>query len=363
MIFKFLATCNPGLEEIAIKEVEELIGIKAKFFHPGAIIFDSEEKAIFKLNFLSRSLHRIILLFHFSEFIDLNDIYSKTVNLDLTDFIHFNQSFAIRAERFGKHNFTSIDVARVVGQAIIDNYLKNKNHRLKVNLDNPDIEIRCEVRNSLFWIGIDTTGESLHKRWYRIIGHKAPLKSTIAYSMVRLSNWKINESLCDPMCGIGTIPIEAAIWANNIPIGKFRKFNFEKFNFINREDYINFIEKHQCKNESLCITGIDISMKSINGAKKNAEKAGVKINFINGDSTKIPLEYDHIITDLPYGIRTKRKNLKELYRDFFNHVYKYNWKSLVVITAKPEFIPSIEPVKVFNVEYGNICAKIFLFKS
>jgi tRNA (guanine6-N2)-methyltransferase len=361
MFFKFLATCNPGLEEIAIKEVEELIKVKANFFHPGAIIFDSEEKAIFKLNYLSQSLHRIILLFHFSEFNDLNDIYSKVVNLDLTDFIHFNQSFAIRAERFGKHNFTSIDVARVVGQAIIDNYLKTKNYKLKVNLDNPDIEIRCEVRNSLFWIGIDTTGESLHKRWYRIIGHKAPLKSTIAYSMVRLSKWNINESLCDPMCGVGTIPIEAAIWANNIPIGKYRKFNFEKFNFINKEDYKNFIEKYQCKNENLQITGIDISIRSINGAKKNAEKAGVQINFINGDSTKIPLDYDHIVTDLPYGIRTKRKNLKELYENFFNNVYKYNWKSLVVITARPELIPSIEPTKVLNVEYGDINAKIFIF--
>jgi len=103
------------------------------------------------------------------------------------------------------------------------------------------------------------------------------------------------------------------------------------------------------------------SIRSINGAKKNAEKAGVQINFINGDSTKIPLDYDHIVTDLPYGIRTKRKNLKELYENFFNNVYKYNWKSLVVITARPELIPSIEPTKVLNVEYGDINAKIFIF--
>ncbi len=362
---QFLATCDPGLEEIAIQEVLELTGNRAKIHHKGAIIFKGKEDDIFILNYLSRSLNRILILLLHDNFKHLEELYRKIKSLDFTQYIYPTQTFAIRAERFGTHNFTSLDIARYAGKAVIDSYLQSKGVRLKVNLDNPNIILRVEVRDDNFFIGIDTTGEqSLHKRWYRKFPSRAPLKSTIAYGMIRLADLKKNERFIDPFCGCGTIPIEAYLYLNKIPPGKFRSFDFLKFFFLDRQKFFKLVEKssREESREELEIYGSDISLREVEFAKKNAEEAGAKIEFFKADACELELNYDVIVTDLPFGIRTPKRGLEETYKKFFSNLIKYDWKKLVFITAKRRvnLVPDLGFDKIIEIKHGDIDALVFV---
>jgi len=294
------------------------------------------------------------------EFYELEEIYKILKEIDF-NFIKPEQSFAIRAMRVGNHYFTSIDIARVAGQAVIDAYKKNKGIRLKVNLDEPDIIIRTDVIQNEIYVGIDTTGDdALHKRWYRIYNHPAPLNPTIASCMIKIAKWNKNEILFDPMCGSGTILIEAALKERNIPIGKNRQFAYYK---IFGEEIPEIKE-----NEDIMeIYGMDKFMKHINGAILNARKAGVDdtIKFFQGDATKYCMDADIIITNPPYGLRIgSKKIIKKLYDDFLKRAK--NVKKMVVITTQSEIFKQYAINHGFKIDmelkikYGNLDAKIFL---
>lgn len=205
----FIATTNQGLEDIVAEEINESFQIKA---YPGIglVKFEGEFDLIYKVNLKCRTIHKLILLLHETKFKDLNDLYKEVKSIDFSEYIKRDHSFAVRTERIGLHNFTSIDASAIIGKAIIDSYKEIKGIRLKVNLDNPDIEFYCRIKHNEFLIGINTTGESLHKRGYRVYNHPASLKTTLACSMIKISEWKGREILLDPMCGGGTIPIETA---------------------------------------------------------------------------------------------------------------------------------------------------------
>jgi len=366
---KFLATCDPGLEEVAIQEVKELINSNAFFHHKGAISFEGKEEDIFKLNFLSRSLNRIILLLKEGNFESLEKLYKEIKDIQFGNFIYQTQTFAIRAERFGKRNFTSLDIAKVAGQAVIDSYKEEKGIRLKVNLDNPNIIIRVEVREDKFWIGLDTTGEnSLHKRWYRKFSTKAPLKSTIAYGMIRLANLEKNERMIDPFCGSGTIPIEAYLYLNKIVPNQQRDFAFTRFFFLDRKKFLEFMREEIKKQEreEVEIYGCDIKESEVEKAIKNAEIAGAfSIKFFKCDARGVDLNYDKVITDLPFGVRSLGLDIQELYSSFFKNLEKSDFKKIVFITLaeNEKFLPSWEWEKILEVEHGNLKTKIFVFSK
>ena len=368
---EFIATCTRGLEEISIREVEELIHAKAKPERAGAIRFEANLEAIYVLNYVSRSLHRIILLLTSGNFQKLNDIYKMIREVDLTKYINDDQSFAIRAQRIGDHDFTSLDLARVAGQAVIDNFSTSKGKRPKVDLDNPDVILRAEVEDDWFFLGLDTTGDgSLHRRGYRIYQHPAPLKPTLAYSLVRIANWKERDSLIDPMCGSGTILIEAARYAMKIPAAYLRKsFAFQKLKFFSLDEFRKVREKYNSliEEKELKIEGCDLFKKHVDGAKLNAERAGVKIKFFRGDATKIKLDYDVIITNPPYGLRIASKGVvKKLYEGFAENLKRGNWRKLVMLTAESKLFLEYfrrEPTRKIKIVYGNLPTEILLFNT
>ncbi|MHC1567812.1 MAG: tRNA (guanine(6)-N2)-methyltransferase [Candidatus Syntropharchaeia archaeon] len=355
---EFLATTIQGLEEIGITEIRELIGKDARKEEKGKIRFRGDERDVFTLNYLSQSLHRIIILLEHTRFQSLSEIYEAVKGIDFREYIHETQSFAIRASRIGDHDFTSMDVAREAGQGVIDSFGK----KLKVDLENPNVIIRVYVREDELWIGIDTTGESLHKRNYRSYSHPAPLKPSIAYALVRIVEWKEEDSLIDPFCGSGTIPIEAARFANKIPNPR-RDFAFWNLKFLPRKDFMEKMkEKGEKKEKNLKIYGCDISKKHVEGALENAERAGVKINFFQGDATKISLNYDKIVTNPPYGIRMGRKSkIGKLYQDFYKNMTSYDsWNKAVVLTASPELLEGYS--RRIEIVYGDLPSSILIFE-
>ena len=362
----YVATCNAGLEEIASREVRRLIGSKPKKLHEGAIAFRGKPRDMFLLNYCSRSLHRIILCLWKGRFSDLGDIYRKIRKLELSEYIAQNQSFAVVAERLGEHDFTSVDLAATVGKAIIDSYRASKGVRLKVNLDSPDVCFRCEARENHFWMGIDTTGESLHKRWYRKFSGKAPVKSTIAASMIMLSEFRYGETLLDPFCGVGTIPIEAALLAQRKAPNQNRSFAFENLEFLDLDYFEALKQRLRARERKLKgkIEGIDIASDAIEQARANARAAGVRIRFRRGDATRIGLSCDRLVSDLPFGIRTSPHNLRELYAKFFSNLARSEVKRAVLLTTRWKWVFEDwgEVKQVYEVDHGGIRAKILVLE-
>ena len=372
----FFATTMTGIEDIAAHEVKELLGCKVT---PdiGKVFYKSSLDSVYILNVAARTLNKVMLNLCRSRFRDLDDIYRLSRGIDYSWLIDPDQSFAVRSERVGSHDFTSIDVSRVVGQAVIDSYLETSRVRLKVNLDSPDVEIYCLVRGDEFLMGVNLTGESLHKRGYRIYEHPAAIKPTLAAAMLFLSGWKGRGRLIDPMCGGATIPIEAAYIARNIAPNKSRRnYNFLKLKIFSCSEFMRSREQILKKEETRKpeVYGMEKYRFHLEGGMRNAEEAGVSgdIRFKLGDATvasDYPEEcFDFFVVNPPYGIRMtpKRIKLERLYELFLSAVKEVSDNStLVLITAaKRKFRKALEKVDLEvlsyrEVLYGHLNTTIF----
>ncbi len=362
---KYVATCTPGLEEPAIEELKEKFGIKSEVLHKGGLLFKGNERDMFRLNFLSKTLHRIILLLGETTVETLDDIYNFVKrHVEIEKYISNDQTFGVKSNRHGDHNFTSLDISRYVGQAIIDRYNEIKGKRLKVNLSNPDIRIIAELRDRRFWIGIDTTGESLHKRWYRKFTHITSLRSSIAYSMVHISDFK--KELYDPLCGTGMIPIEAYHYKTGKP-NLYRNFSFEKFSWIDLREFENLKEEYSEKKFEGVVFASDWNKDVVLKAFENSREAEADVKFFVNDIRRFIPSVESIVTDLPYGIRMKKYDLKKFYRRFFESVYG-KFENLVFVTALKslKFFPKkmeLDLERKYVFKYGDIDAIIFVAKS
>lgn len=373
--FEWLATTVTGLEDLAAKEVEEIAGIPV-YPDVGKIFFKGTVEHAALINYSSTMINRVYLLLAREKVETLEDLCSIARRLDYTWIIDPCQTFAVKAERHDKRlPFTSIDAAGSIGRAIIESFRTSTNIKLKVDLDNPEVEFFCLLRNSEILLGLDTTGESLHRRYYRVYTHRAGLQPTIASAMVKISGWRRNESLLDPMCGSGTIPIEAAIKLKNIPPGLMRKeIRLEKLKFVNLDMLKELKKKIKdgINREAVTdIVGSDISSKSIEGAKRNIEAAGVDdtVELMIRDCLHIDRwltwEPTHIVTNPPYGVRMNVRNIVEFYRRFVESIRKASPNSkLTIIVSKPKIFTSILKEKNYRITssretmYGRLRATI-----
>jgi len=373
---EFFATTSPGLEDLVCGEIKKLTGGSA-VPDVAKVFFQTDIKNLYLLHLKASMLNKIFIALCRERFTKLEDLYRVARGVDYGWIIDKEQSFAVRSERIGVHDFTSMDVSRVVGQAVIDSYQEAYKTRLKVNLDEPDVEIYALVRDDEFVLGVNTTGRSLHKRGYKVYEHPAALKPTIASAMLEIAGWPSGESLIDPMCGGATIPIEAAFKAYNIPPNHLRRdFAFLKLKFFSKEEFEEMREKilSQVKTDcSLKIFGMEKYAHHLQGGIRNAEKAGVlkAISFTQGDAT-IPENYPkealtHIVVNPPYGIRMVPKGSpKGLYVGFIKALKKVaqNGTLVLISGAHKRFEEAasecgLEMAEARIVSHGDLWAKIF----
>ncbi len=337
---EIIVTTSPGIEDLLIAELREVFGkgyLEANIRRgKGRIIaYLKEDNRLWeKINSLSLA-HRVGILVGKAtvrtSIEGLNDLKEIIMTSDIADYITPKTTFAIRAERVGaNHEYTSLDVARVAGEAVIK--LIESKHGLppKVELDYPEIVIHVDIIENELYIYLSLTGDiSLHRRGYRIYDHPASLKPTLAKAMLILSRAHDGEIILDPMCGSGTIPIESSLFFEN--------------------------------STNICM---DINRRHLIGAKMNAMVAGVssKIIFIQGDAREIEryvtTKVDRIITNPPYGIRLGNpRAVKKLYREFIfsAHNILREGGSLTIIT--PEYRYVDEVIRSSGLRFRKICER------
>jgi len=342
---RFFATTIAGLEDVAASEVSDILGVDAEV-DVARVFFDSTQAGCAILNYSARCLNKVYLLLERCRAGGLREIEATVGGLRLADYIDRDQSFAVRAERHGSHGFTSLDIAAVVGRAIIESYKASTGVRLRVDLSNPDVEFLAILRGEEFILGINTTGISLHHRYYRVRHHRAGLSPTVAHSMLILSGWKTGEALLDPFCGSGTIVIEAAIRALNIHPGlRMGGLAMERLRFFEArelEELAERLREEEGEPRPLGITGIDASPRALKYAEKNLASAGLAacVELKLGDALSIEKyvrgPYSRVVCNPPFGVRMGLRDPWSFYAKAFTSIRRASpGASLTVIVSKP----------------------------
>lgn len=360
--WRLLVSTNRGLEGIAVDEIETLTGASSEVYYPGMVRSRADETAVYRLHARARSIHRVVVELTRGECDDLDGIYDLVRALDVPAYLGPDQPFAVRAKRRGDHPFTSVDVEGEVGQAIVDEYRSRERTRPPVDLDDPAVVFRVYVRDRTVTVGVDTTGlRSLHRRRYRVNEHGAALRPTIAYAMCQYADWTPGERVVDPMCGAGTIPIEAAAAELGLPPRIGVEPALTRLRFLDAERYTALLEPDRERTLSSEIHGTDIDEEAVAGARENAAAAGLgaQLSFERADATTREFDSDVIVTDMPFGIRTSG-DLRSLYAGFFERLAAGNWRRLVVHTARADLVP-LEPDRVVAMRRGRLEAEILVF--
>ncbi len=381
MKFEAYSTVDRGLEDIAVEDLRDEHNIKAEYKdYMGKIFFQADVEQIIDLNLKARSINRVIIKLKESQVSNLDDIKREVRDIDFSQFIDVNQTFAVKSTRLGKHKFTSLDIARVGGKAIIDSFLDSTGKKLKVNLSDPDVRVIIEVLNNKLLVGIDTTGLSLHIRRYRKFDHPLPIKTTIAYDLIRMIKWDGKSELLDPTCGSGTILIEAAAWMRAIPIcltRRLEEYQLLKLGIIDKEKVYERCNKLKSEikwDKKAPLYGVEINKIFIEGAKMNSScaKVGDTIEFINGDATKLEDYFDkgsipYVVSNPPYMLPDKKK-LKKFYEGYIKSLDKVltsNGKALILTTERGLFDTYLQETKfkVYKervIPYGSINVHILM---
>ena len=371
---RFMATTVKGMEDIAAKEIEELGGTHTQI-RSERVFFNGDLDLMYRINIMSRCVHKLILVLLDDKASSLQEIYSIAKNADYASIMRIDQTFAVRTTRVGRHDYTSIDISAAVGQAVVDYFIELKGLRPRVNLKKPDVEISVYVKDDEVVIGVNTTGESLHRRNYRVYDHPAALKTTLASCMLKWANWH-GEELLDPMCGGGTIVIEAALMARKFPPGFFRRdLAFTKLMLYDRHRHLMEIERalSLVSRDQFPIIGFDISPKHIDGAKANAASAGVEdtISFKVRDATKDDsyndLNAKFIVVNPPYGIRQSRpKIIRDMYVKMLKAISdRLSGSNLILITGAPRLFEEAlnavecELLELRKVKHGDLPATVY----
>jgi putative N6-adenine-specific DNA methylase len=344
---KLVAKTFSGLENVLAKEISEIGGKNVK---PGnrAVFFEGNQEMLYKSNYFLRCALRILKEIDVFQFKNTDQFYLRCKKIEWSRLFSPEQDFAVSSTVFRSKEFqNSMFASLKVKDAIVDYFRQKCGKRPNVNTNNPEIRIHIHVYENTCTLSLDSSGESLHKRGYRVKQGEAPLNEVLAAGMILISGWNGNSDLLDPMCGSGTIPIEAALIAQNIPAGKFRKTyafeNWPDFNPLLFEKIKKGIEKKVFNHK---IYASDISGNSILNAQTNARRALVfnKIEFstCNIQDLNISTHNATIIINPPYGERLKQQNLTGLYSLIGERLkHRFAGNSAWILTNSVEGIKNI----------------------
>ena len=319
MEFELIAKTFMGLEEVLAQELTQLGANNVKIGRR-MVSFTGDKEMMYRTNFQLHTAIRILKPIKHFRASSADDVYEAVKNIDWSKYIERGKTFSVDSVVYSEEFRNSRFVTYKVKDAIVDQFRETTGTRPNISISNPDIRLHIHISDDQATLSLDSSGESLHRRGYRQETTEAPLNEVLAAGMILKTGWKGEKDFIDPMCGSGTLLIEAALIARNISPGVFRKeFAFEKWNDFDAELFDNIYNDDSKEREfEHHIYGYDIDMRAVNTALLNVRAAGFlkDITVKEGDfkNFKTPEKPAIIITNPPYGERISTPNLLGTYK-------------------------------------------------
>lgn len=358
----YFATVARGLEPYAAAELEAL---GADTVEPGfcGVSFRGDRYLLYKVNLWARLPFRILLQLGEISSRDGDDLYHSLQAMDWSTYLTPEQTLAVTAtgknRRLNHTHFTAVRVK----QAIVDQQQRQQGARSSVDTQQPDVRVNVHIHSDRCTVSLDSSGSSLHRRGYRPAMGQAPLKESLAAALIQMTGWQPHQPFCDPLCGSGTLPLEASLKALNIAPGLFRdRFGFETWPDFEVDTFQQLVEQARAAQHnslSAPIVGCDQDGEVLHQARINARNCGVRdhIRLLQADLAAIEPPADHgiLLCNPPYGERLGTdQDLGALYRllgDVLKQRFK-GWTAFVLsgnkALAKTIGLKSARRIPVLN---------------
>lgn len=318
----FFATVARGLEDIAAQELQSLGVVVLK---PGfcGVAFEGNQELLYKVNLWARIPFRILVQLTEFRCRDAHELYEGVRQLDWGQYLTPEQTLAVAAtgktRQLNHTHFTALQVKN----AVVDQQRDRCHRRSSVDTQNPDVQINVHLHRDRATLSLDSSGSSLHRRGYRPAVGKAPLKESLAAALIYLSGWKSYQAFCDPLCGSGTLPLEAALMGLQRAPGLFRdRFGFQNWPDFNTNLWQGLRQQAQAQQRDTLvapIVGCDRDRAVILQARTNAQNCSVaqqvRLEHKSLEAIEAPAEKGVLLCNPPYGQRIgKGEDLSAFYK-------------------------------------------------
>lgn len=339
--YELIAPCHFGMEAVLKKEIIEL-GYDVSEVADGRVTFLGDEEALCRANVFLRTAERVLIKIGRFTAETYEELFQGTRALPWEEYIPREGKFWItKAASVKSRLFSPSDIQRIMKKAMVER-MRESYGLERFPEDGEDFPVRVFLLKDEVTVGLDTTGESLHKRGYRRLTARAPIAENLAAAMILLTPWHGDRILVDPFCGSGTIPIEAAMLAANMAPGMKRGFTAQSWPHVAGErvwrDTLEEARELVDLSVETDIQGYDLDDAMVSIARENARLAGVEklIHFQRREVAKLshPRKYGFIITNPPYGERLEEKEaLPALYQTLGQRFRGLDGWSLYLITS------------------------------
>ena len=367
---KYVAKTFLGLEDVLCDELKAL-GAQNIRKERRAVSFEGDLSLMYRTNVWLRTASRVLKTIRSFEASDADTIYREVKKIEWDEYMSVGQTFVVNATVYSDSFRNSQFVSYRTKDAIADFFNEKYGKRPSVRLTNPDIYVNIHISNNQCTVSLDSSGDSLHKRGYRSVQTKAPINEALAAGMIQLSGWRGDSNFVDFMCGSGTLLIEAALIALNIPPGIFRKqFAFEKWNDFDADLFEEILnddsEERDFRHK---IYGSDLSTKAIEIATQNIKSAGlgryIELKTANVSDFEAPMGKSIIISNPPYGKRLTDNNIYNLYSTIGQTLkHRCLGMDVWIISSDSELLKSIglKPSKKIPLLNGDLECELWKFE-
>ena len=317
--FEIIAKTFMGLEPVLAKELTQL-GASDVQIGRRMVSFKGDKELLYRSNFQLHTAIRILKPIKHFKALSADDVYEGVKDIDWSEYIGADKTFAVDSVVFSEEFRHSKFVAYKVKDAIVDQFREKTGQRPNISISNPDIRLHIHIAEDQCTLCLDSSGDSLHRRGYRQESVEAPLNEVLAAGMILMTGWHGETDFIDPMCGSGTLLIEAALIARNMAPGLFRKeYAFEKWPDFDRELFDEIYNDDSQEREfNHHIYGYDVDIKAVNTARLNVKAAGLSsdITIEEQDFKNFtqPKNKSIMVTNPPYGERISTNDLLGTYK-------------------------------------------------
>ena len=364
--FEMLAKTFKGLEQVLATELV-LLGANNVQVERRAVSFTGDKRMLYTANMCLRTASRVLVPILSFKAQKADDIYEQVKALDWSQYMTVKTTFQIDATVYSDYFRHSQFVTYRVKDAIVDYWMERENQRPSVKLEDADLYLNVHIAGDRVTLSLDSSGESLHKRGYRVANTQAPINEALAAGMLLLAGWNGQSDFYDPMCGSGTLLIEAALIARNIAPGVYRQgFAFEKWADFDAnlwdEVYNDDSREREFKHK---IYGSDAGFYAVQAATKNIQSASlqrdIEVKQIRVEELRLAdtnTEGALVMINPPYGERLSQdKNVLRLYQDMGTALkHQFSGATAWIISSNEEALKCIglRPAKKIHLVNGDL---------